>query len=131
MLAGFQVTQRHFHVSIRKFWKIVKIRNSRKFRIDHSRQRIVDAQGVCHGLMTTGHQDCPDLADFSCSRLNVSGATGADHGELFGPIHSAAINRFRLNPLCSGSMIPDTNVGGNIATINEVSDDQKATFFFS
>jgi len=32
---------------------------------------------------------------------------------------------------CSGSMIPDTNVGGNIATINEVSDDQKATFFFS
>jgi adenine-specific DNA-methyltransferase len=33
--------------------------------------------------------------------------------------------------LCSGSMIPDTNVGGNIATINEVSDDQKATFFFS
>ncbi|MBQ0832283.1 hypothetical protein [Marinobacter sp.] len=24
---------------------------------------------------------------------------------------------------CSGSMIPDTNVGGNIATINEVSDD--------
>jgi hypothetical protein len=33
--------------------------------------------------------------------------------------------------VCSGSMIPDTNVGGNIATINEVSDDQKATFFFS
>jgi hypothetical protein len=32
---------------------------------------------------------------------------------------------------CSGSMILDTNVGGNIATINEVSDDQKATFFFS
>jgi len=32
---------------------------------------------------------------------------------------------------CSGSMIPDTNVGGNITTINEVSDDQKATFFFS
>jgi hypothetical protein len=31
---------------------------------------------------------------------------------------------------CSGSMIPDTNVGGNIATINEVSDDQKTTFFF-
>jgi hypothetical protein len=33
--------------------------------------------------------------------------------------------------ICSGSMIPDTNVGGKIATINEVSDDQKATFFFS
>ena len=33
--------------------------------------------------------------------------------------------------LCSGSMIPDTNLGGKIATINEVSDDQKATFFFS
>ncbi|WP_172962420.1 hypothetical protein [Hydrocarboniclastica marina] len=33
--------------------------------------------------------------------------------------------------ICSGSMIPDTNVGGNIATINEVSDDQKATIFFS
>ncbi|BFN13065.1 hypothetical protein MspRI1_10760 [Marinobacter sp. RI1] len=32
---------------------------------------------------------------------------------------------------CSGSMIPDTNVGGKITTINEVSDDQKATFFFS
>jgi len=32
---------------------------------------------------------------------------------------------------CSGSMIPDANVGGKIATINEVSDDQKATFFFS
>jgi len=28
-------------------------------------------------------------------------------------------------------MIPDTNAGGNITTINEVSDDQKATFFFS
>ncbi|WP_435404683.1 transposase [Marinobacter sediminicola] len=26
-------------------------------------------------------------------------------------------------------MTPVTNVGGNIATINEVSDDQKATFF--
>jgi hypothetical protein len=26
-------------------------------------------------------------------------------------------------------MIPDTNVGGNITTINEVSDDQKTTFF--
>ena len=42
---------------------------------------------------------------------------------------------FNLNPGewtdCSGSMIPDTNVGGKIATINEVSDDQKATFFFS
>ena len=36
-----------------------------------------------------------------------------------------------LSVLCSGSMIPDTNVGGKIATINEVSDDQKATFFFS
>ncbi len=32
---------------------------------------------------------------------------------------------------CSGSMIPDTNVGGKITTINEVSDDKKATFFFS
>ncbi len=43
-------------------------------------------------------------------------------------------NRFGLsvrNRNCSGSMIPDTNVGGKIATINEVSDDQKATFFFS
>jgi len=28
-------------------------------------------------------------------------------------------------------MIPDTNVGGKIATTDEVSDDQKATFFFS
>jgi|GEM_PF-2152850 len=37
----------------------------------------------------------------------------------------------KLIATCSGSMIPDTNVGGNIATINEVSDDQKATFFFS
>ena len=32
---------------------------------------------------------------------------------------------------CSGSMIPDTKVGGKIATIDEVPDDQKATFFFS
>lgn len=32
---------------------------------------------------------------------------------------------------CSGSMIPDTNVGGNIATINEGADDQGMTFFFS
>ena len=39
--------------------------------------------------------------------------------------------RSHLGYPCSGSMIPDTNVGGNIATINEVSDDQKATFFFS
>ena len=37
---------------------------------------------------------------------------------------------FKDEAVCSGSMIPDTNVGGNIATINEVSDDQKATFFF-
>jgi hypothetical protein len=28
-------------------------------------------------------------------------------------------------------MIPDTNVGGNITAISEVSDDQKTTFFFS
>jgi TPR repeat protein len=33
--------------------------------------------------------------------------------------------------LCSGSMIPDTNVGGKIATISEVSDDQKTTFLYS
>jgi len=32
---------------------------------------------------------------------------------------------------CSGSMIPDTNVGGKIATISEVSDDQKTTFLYS
>ena len=32
---------------------------------------------------------------------------------------------------CSGSMIPDTNVGGNIATINEVSDDQETTIFYA
>ncbi|WP_417544059.1 hypothetical protein, partial [Marinobacter sp.] len=30
----------------------------------------------------------------------------------------------KLSAFCSGSMIPDTNVGGNIATISEVSDDQ-------
>ena len=35
------------------------------------------------------------------------------------------------NRYCSGSMNAETNVGGHIATINEVSDDQKATFFFS
>ena len=29
--------------------------------------------------------------------------------------------------ICSGSMIPDTNVGGNIAAISEVSDDQETT----
>ena len=33
--------------------------------------------------------------------------------------------------VCSGSMIPDTNVGGKIATISEVSDDQKTTFLYS
>ena len=33
--------------------------------------------------------------------------------------------------VCSGSMIPDTNVGGKIATKNEVSDDQKTTFLYS
>jgi hypothetical protein len=32
---------------------------------------------------------------------------------------------------CSGSMIPDTHQGGNIAILNEVSDDQKTTFFFA
>ena len=32
---------------------------------------------------------------------------------------------------CSGSMILDANVSRKIATINEVSDDQEATFFFS
>ena len=35
------------------------------------------------------------------------------------------------NQWCSGSMIPDTNVGGKIATISEVSDDQKTTFLYS
>ena len=45
---------------------------------------------------------------------------------------ASAGRSFRYSAIeCSGSMIPDTNVGGNIATINEVSDDQKATFFFS
>jgi hypothetical protein len=33
--------------------------------------------------------------------------------------------------ICSGSMIPDTHQGGNIAILNEVSDDQKTTFFFA
>ena len=28
---------------------------------------------------------------------------------------------------CSGSMIPDTNQGGNITALSEVSDDQKTT----
>jgi len=28
-------------------------------------------------------------------------------------------------------MIPDTHQGGNIAILNEVSDDQKTTFFFA
>jgi len=28
-------------------------------------------------------------------------------------------------------MIPDTNVGGNIATISEVSDDQETTIFYA
>jgi hypothetical protein len=28
-------------------------------------------------------------------------------------------------------MIPDTNVGGNIATTNEVSDDRKTTIFYA
>ncbi len=32
---------------------------------------------------------------------------------------------------CSGSIKPDTNVGGNIATRSEVSDDQETTYFFS
>jgi hypothetical protein len=33
--------------------------------------------------------------------------------------------------VCSGSMIPDTNVGGNIAAISEVSDDQETTIFYA
>ena len=46
--------------------------------------------------------------------------------------HPYLSNHLRAgDTICSGSMIPDTNVGGKIATINEVSDDQKATFFFS
>jgi len=28
-------------------------------------------------------------------------------------------------------MIPDTNLGGNIATINEVADDQETTIFYA
>jgi hypothetical protein len=28
-------------------------------------------------------------------------------------------------------MIPDTNVGGNIAAINEVSDDEETTIFYA
>ena len=45
-----------------------------------------------------------------------------------------SLNKFsqpRHSKNCSGSMIPDTNVGGKIATINEVSDDKKATFLYS
>ena len=33
--------------------------------------------------------------------------------------------------MCSGSMIPDTNIGGNIAAISEVSDDQETTIFYA
>jgi hypothetical protein len=32
---------------------------------------------------------------------------------------------------CSGLMIPDTNVGGNIAATNEVSDDRKTAIFYA
>ena len=32
---------------------------------------------------------------------------------------------------CSGLLIPDTNVGGKIATISEVSDGQETTHFFT
>jgi hypothetical protein len=39
--------------------------------------------------------------------------------------------RFGHFTYCSGSMIPDTHQGGNIAILNEVSDDQKTTFFFA
>ena len=35
------------------------------------------------------------------------------------------------NSYCSGSIIPDTNVGGKVTTLSEVPDDQKATFIFS
>ena len=42
-------------------------------------------------------------------------------------INSNLLSRWR----CSGSMIPDTNVGGNIAAISEVSDDQETTIFYA
>ncbi len=32
---------------------------------------------------------------------------------------------------CSGLMNPDTNVGGKVTTLIEVSDDQKTTFLYS
>ena len=47
-------------------------------------------------------------------------------GTLVGQVH----HTFPLH-LCSGSIKPDTNVGGNIATISEVSDDQETTYFFA
>ena len=37
----------------------------------------------------------------------------------------------RYYKFCSGLMNPDTNVGGKVTTLIEVSDDQKTTFLYS
>jgi hypothetical protein len=62
-----------------------------------------------------------------CVKIEISPVYSSNLARKGFPLDVQAVEE----AVCSGSMIPDTNVGGNIATINEVSDDQKATFFFS
>ncbi|WP_404416184.1 methyl-accepting chemotaxis protein [Marinospirillum sp.] len=45
--------------------------------------------------------------------------------------HTTHASALGIRKPCSGSMIPDTKVGGNITTLNEVSDDHETTFIFS
>ena len=57
--------------------------------------------------------------------------TSYSHGSLLRTDFNRVNFNITFKLQCSGSMSLDTNVGGNIATINEVSDDHKARFFFS
>ncbi|WP_290536435.1 hypothetical protein [Alcanivorax sp.] len=44
---------------------------------------------------------------------------------------SKTIGPYAYEDGCSGLMNPDTNVGGKVTTLIEVSDDQKTTFLYS
>ncbi|MDF0752730.1 hypothetical protein NLU14_21100, partial [Marinobacter sp. 71-i] len=68
--------------------------------------------------------DIKSIGDARVTQLNhsVHWLEAASHTNFADTFSEAADVGYNVQ--CSGSMIPDTNVGGNITTINEVSDDQ-------
>jgi len=68
----------------------------------------------------------PDYSQISVDPTHVSPRKASNSGKM-----RCAVTDSSIHCDCSGSMIPDTNVGGNIATISEVSDDQETTNFYA